>query len=290
MKTIIIAEIGECFNGDIKIAKKLMEKAKEAGCDIVKFQLLDLDEVAMDDPERAWFEKITITPSMLRKFILWAKNLNLEILFTPVSVRTAVWLVEEGIKTVKIASSFVSKAELLEFINNNFDTVYASTGMASLDEIAFMVEKLCNVKDLRLLHCISEYPTGPLLEERGLKSMDEADAHLYMMQILKNKYPNCMVGYSDHTDDIFVPSVAVAMGAEIIEKHITLDRNTPIEHFKKNLEYMGTDHVVSVEPDKLREMVRNIRRIEAIKGSVEWKRSEGEKILMRFLKSRYKER
>lgn len=290
MRTIVIAEIGECFNGDMKTARKLMEAARNAGCDIVKFQLLDIDEVAQDDPERDWFERISVTPSMLREFMEWAGELGIEPLFTPVSVRAAQWLVDVEMKTVKVASSFVSKEDLLEYVDHHFDTVYASTGMASLEEIDEMLERLGHVRDVRLLHCISEYPTGPLLEQRGLVAMDERDAHLNMMAILRERYPDHMIGYSDHTDDIFVPLIAASMGAEVIEKHITLDRNTPMEHFNKGLEYMGTDHVVSIEPDKLAEMVGFIRRIEKVKGDMEWRRSEGERDLMRFLKSRYKER
>ena len=290
MRTIVIAEIGECFNGDMETAKKLMEAAKHADCDIVKFQILDINEVAADDPEREWFEKITITPSMLKTFIEWAREWEIEPLFTPVSVRTASWLVEARMRTVKIASSFVSKEELLQYIDAHFDVVYASTGMASLGEVDAMLDMLSHVQEVRLLHCISEYPTGPLLKRRGLAAMDEQDAHLNMMKILKARYPNLMVGYSDHTDDIFVPLVATAMGAEIIEKHITLDRKTPIEHFCNHLEYMGTDHVVSIEPYKLETMVKQIRRIEKVKGDMAWERSDGEKILMQFLKSRYEER
>lgn len=290
MRTIVIAEIGECFNGDMETARALMEAAKHADCDLVKFQILDLNEVMADDPEREWFEKITITPSMLKTFVKWGRELKIEPLFTPVSVRTASWLVEEGMRTVKIASSFVSKKELLQYINAHFDVVYASTGMASLEEVDTMLKMLAHVQEVRLLHCISEYPTGPLLERRGLVALDEQDAHLNMMKILQERYPNLMVGYSDHTDDIFVPLVAVAMGAKIIEKHITLDRTTPIEHFCNHLEYMGTDHVVSIEPYKLEVMVKEIRRIEKVKGDMVWERSDGEKILMQFLKSRYEER
>ena len=80
------------------------------------------------------------------------------------------------------------------------------------------------------------------------------------------------------------------MGAEIVEKHFTLDRKTPVEHFNRGLEYMGTDHVLSVEPPALREMVEGIRRVEKIKGSLRWHRSDGEKILMEFLRGRYAER
>ena len=140
------------------------------------------------------------------------------------------------------------------------------------------------------MHCISEYPTGPLLEQRGLKALDEQDAHLNMISILKREFPEFRIGYSDHTDGIFVPVIAVAMGAEVIEKHFTLDRQTPIEHFMQGKEYMGTDHVLSVEPEKLREMVRQIRRVEACQGNMEWKRSEGEQILYDFLRGRYTKR
>lgn len=290
MKTIIIAEIGECFNGDMVTARRLMEVAKDTGCDIVKFQILDIDELDSSDPEYEWFKKVTLTPEMIHIFVTWAKEIGIKPLFTPVSVKTAQWLHEEGLDSVKIASSFVSKVDLLSYINDNFCTVYASTGMACLEEVDAMLEALGKVSDVRLMHCISEYPTGPLLEKRGLTAMDERDAHLNMMLLLKKRYPQCKVGYSDHTDDIFVPVVAASMGAEIIEKHITLDRETPIRHFIDHLEYMGTDHVVSVEPDKLASMVSEIRRIERVQGDWEWKRSEGEQILMEFLKTRYKER
>ncbi len=288
--TEIIAEVGECFNGDMGTAHSMIREAKKAGCDVVKFQLLDMDEVAVDDPEYDWFVKLDLAPPKLQSLISWAKEEKIEILFTPVSVKTAQWLVDANIKNVKIASSFVRKKELLQFINENFDTVYASTGMASLEEIQEMMQCLNNVKEVKLLHCISEYPTGPLLEQRGLCALNEKDAHLNMITMIKNRFPEVKVGYSDHTDDILVPVVATAMGAEIIEKHFTMDRETPIRHYNEGLEYMGTDHVLSVEPVKLKEMVDTIQRVELIKGSMNWSRSEGEIILMDFLRGRYTER
>ena len=141
-----------------------------------------------------------------------------------------------------------------------------------------------------ILHCISEYPTGPLLEQRGLKALDERDAHLNMINILKREFPQYKIGYSDHTDGIFAPVTAVAMGAEVIEKHFTLDKKTPIYNYEQKKEYMGTDHVLSIEPDDLRKMVELIRRVEICQGSMEWNRSEGEIILREFLRGRYTER
>ena len=290
MGTRIIAEVGECFNGNIETAYAMIKEAKKAGCDIVKFQLLDMDEVAQDDPEYDWFAKLNLPPDDIEKLISCAEENKIEILFTPVSVKTAEYIYNAGLKTVKIASSFINKQELLLYINEHFDTVYVSTGMAELDEIAKVVKLLNIPKEIIILHCISEYPTGPLLEERGLKALDEKDVHMNMMLMLRSLYPKHKVGYSDHTDDILAPITAVAMGAEVIEKHFTLDRKTPIEHFNNHGQYMGTDHVLSIEPDKLTEMVEMIRRVESIKGRWEWERSEGEKTLRNFLRGRYTER
>lgn len=290
MRTTVIAEAGECFNGDMETAHRMIFEAKKADCDIVKFQLLDMDEVSADDPEYEWFAKLDLSPPKLQRLIRWAAEEGIGILFTPVSVRTAQQLVDAGQDRVKIASSFIRKKELLAYIAQHFQTIYASTGMAGLDEIAEMLRVLKNVGDIRLLHCISEYPTGPLLEQRGLKAMEEKDARLNMMLMLKDVFKHCRIGYSDHTDGIFVPVVAAAMGARIIEKHMTLDRKTPLEAYRTGTAYMGTDHVLSAEPDELREMVRLIRHVDEVKGSWEWDRSEGEKILARFLRERYTQR
>lgn len=290
MKTEIIAEVGECFNGDFNTALKMIHIASECGCDTVKFQLLDMDEVALEDPEYEWFSKLELLPEKITCLIEEAKRAGIGILFTPVSVKTAEWLYNAGQTKVKIASSFIKKDELLKYIASHFETIYASTGMASLDDINQLLLYLDGIDNIRLLHCISEYPTGPLLEKRGLKALSESDVHLEMMDILKDIYKDCPVGYSDHTDGIFVPVIAAAMGAEIIEKHFTLDRKMPIEHFQKGLEYMGTDHVLSIEPEQMKKMVEDIRRVERIQGNRRWGRSEGEKILMEFLHGRYQQR
>ena len=289
MRTVIIGEVGECFNGDFNVALKMIEEIKKAGCDIVKFQLLDLAEVSFDDPERDWFQKLELQSEKIKKLMKHAELYQIGILFTPVSVKTASWMYELGCQEVKIASSFLKKKELLTYINDHFQTIYISTGMAALSEIQQTLDQFDRDKDIYILHCISEYPTGPLLEQRGLVAMKEEDVHLNMLSILRKTFPKYPIVYSDHTDGIFVPMMAAAMGAAVIEKHVTLDRQTPIEHFKKGLEYMGTDHVLSIEPEKLQEMVSQIRRVETIQGNEIWDRSEGEKILMEFLRQRYRE-
>ncbi len=290
MAVQIIAEVGECFNGSMECAQKMIKEAAQAGCDIVKFQILDMDEVSPNDPEYDWFQKIELDRNKINLLIQWAKEVDIQILFTPVSVKTAEYLYMEGIDTVKIASSFIRKMEVLEYINNHFYKVYLSTGMADLEEIRNAVNILDKPTEIVILHCISEYPTGPLLEQRGLKALDEKDAHLNMIRVLKNEFPEYKIGYSDHTDGIFVPVIAAAMGAEVIEKHFTLDRQTPIEHYIQGKEYMGTDHVLSIEPKVLKKMVNQIRRTEVCQGDMNWIRSAGERVLLDFLRSRYVER
>ncbi len=287
----VIAEIGECFNGDFDTALNMIHIASECGCDTVKFQLLDMDEVDKSDPEYEWFSKLEFNPDKIGKLIEKSQKEDIDILFTPVSVKTAMWLYDANQRKVKIASSFVQKKELLQYIRSHFSIIYASTGMASMDEINSMLDILKeNGPEIKLLHCVSEYPTGPLLSSRGLCALDEKDVHLEMMIMLKDYYRDLCIGYSDHTNDIFVPVIAAAMGAEIIEKHFTLDRATPIEHYNKGLEYMGTDHVLSIEPEAMKKMVDQIRRVEMVRGSRAWDRSPGEKVLREFLHGRYKKR
>lgn len=286
-RTIIIAEIGECFNGDLDIAKRLIFVAKEAGCDIAKFQTLDYENISEDDPEKEWFKRIALDSEKIVYLTNYAKEINIQILFTPENVKTAGWLLDVGLKDVKIASSSVADIEFIEFINLHFERVFMSTGMASLDEVNEAVNCLNKVCDLYIMHCISDYPTGPLLEQRGLKALSHEDVRLNMMLMLMGLFTQHKVGYSDHTSGILAPVTAVAMGAKVIEKHITLDRHTPIKNFETGGEYLGTDHVLSIEPNELKEMVMQIREVEKMIGDWRWERSEGEKILKDFLRGRF---
>ena len=287
-RVIIIAEVGECFNGDLKTAEALILEAKEAGCDIVKFQTLDYENISENDPERDWFRKVALNPEKVKYLIEYANNNQINILFTPDNIKTAQWLLQAGLKDVKIASSVATDKEFIEFVNGNFDRVFMSTGMCSLDEVNEAVDSLGNVKDLYIMHCVSEYPTGPLLEQRGLKALDSKDVRLNMMCLLMALFPKSKIGYSDHTAGILAPVAAVAMGARVIEKHITLDRRTPIENFNQGKEYLGTDHVLSLEPPELQEMVRQIREVEQMLGPWKWERTTGEIILREFLRDRFK--
>lgn len=286
-KTVVIAEIGECFNGDMDTAVKLIDAACDAGCDIVKFQTLDYENIAEDDPEKEWFKKISLNPDKINFLVNSAREAGIDILFTPENTKTAKWLFDAGLREVKIASSTVLDRDLAGFVNANFERVFMSTGMASLDEVTEAVSAMSGIKDLYVMHCISEYPTGPLLEQRGLRALHPADVRLNMMKMLMALFPHVEVGYSDHTDGILAPVAAVAAGAKAVEKHITLDKKTPVKNFEAGGEYLGTDHVLSIEPVELKEMVRQIREVEKMLGDWKWERSEGERILKDFLRRRF---
>ena len=286
-RIVIIAEIGECWNGDFAQAKKLVEVAAQAGCDYAKFQTLDREGVADDDPERDWFLSIALDRDQLTELRDHAKRHGVGFLVTPEKKKQAEMLAAMGCTEIKIASSCLVDDELLDFANAHFKRVFISTGLAELPEIDRAVRRLSAVPELYIFHCIAEYPTGPLLDERGLAPLRDEDVHMEMMNILAERYPRARAGYSDHTVGLLAPMVAAAAGARAIEKHITLDRETPVRNFKSGGPYLGTDHVLSLEPNELAEMVRMIRAIETMLGSHEWKRSVGELKLRDFLRSRF---
>lgn len=284
---LIIAEIGECFNGDLSLAKELIRVAKEAGCDYAKFQTLDARKIAKDDPEAEWFLKVALGQEQIRTLYDYGTDVGIPVLFTPENTATATWLYELGLKAVKIASSCLVDEALLSYVNGRFETVFLSTGMGSLSEVNHAVGCLNQVPSLYILHCISEYPTGPLLEQRGLQPLVHKDMHLNMMKMLMAVFPQHRIGYSDHTVSILAPVVAAAAGAAVIEKHITLDRQTPIINYREGKEYLGTDHVLSLEPDELKEMVKQIREVETMFGPWRWERTDAEKLLKEFLRGRF---
>ena len=284
---LVIAEIGECFNGDLAVARQLIQVARDSGCDYAKFQTLDATKVSKDDPELDWFLRIALSEEQIDTLIRYGEQVGIPILFTPENKDTAVWLHEHGLNAVKIASSSLVDDSLLSYVNSRFQTVFLSTGMGSLDEIDCAVRYLGEVPQLYILHCISEYPTGPLLEKRGLKAVEPEDVHLNMMNMLMQMYPQYKVGYSDHTQGVLAPVAAVAAGAVVIEKHITMDREMPVLNLHEGRKYLGTDHILALEPDELKEMVRQIREVEVMLGSWTWERSAGENVLVNFLRQRF---
>lgn len=256
----IIAEAGVNHNGDVKLAKNLIDVAVDAGADAVKFQTFITEDVLSINAPKADYQKLTTDPlesqyEMIKKLELskeehkelieYSKNQKILFLSTPFDEKSVDLLIELGIPLIKISSGEITNHPFLKYISKKGLPIILSTGMSTLEEVgeAVSVIKEAGCKDLTLLHCTSNYPAR--FEDcnlRAMKTMAEAF--------------NVPVGYSDHTPGIVVPIAAAAMGACVIEKHFTLDKNLP-----------GPDHKASLEPNELKEMVRNIRIIEKALGS-----------------------
>jgi N,N'-diacetyllegionaminate synthase len=262
-KVIIIAEAGVNHNGDIDLAKKLVDAAAEAGADYVKFQTFKAEKISSKNAAKAEYQKQTtsVTESqldMLKKLELtkedhltlieYCKQKSIQFLSTPFDLDSISLLQNLGIKLGKIPSGEITNLPYLEKMAKSFDELIMSTGMAELSEIENAIGVIQSAgfskNNLTILHCNTEYPTP--FEDVNLKAMQTIGAALQVK-----------IGYSDHTPGIEVPVAAVALGASVIEKHFTLD---------KNME--GPDHKASLNPGELKDMVTAIRNIEkAISGT-----------------------
>ncbi len=262
-KTIIIAEIGVNHNGDILIAKKLIDIASFAGVDYVKFQTAKLDQVISKHALLAEYQKRNVGEHKYANQLELVKNLELSVqdhyelkqycqqkdvkfLSSPFDLESIDLLDELNVDLFKIPSGEITNLPYLEKIASKRKPVILSTGMSDIVEIeeALSVLIRCglNKKMITILHANTEYPT-PFY-----------DVNLTAMKTIAKKF-DINVGYSDHTLGIEIPIAAVALGASIIEKHITLNR-----------EMEGPDHKASIEPTELIEMVKSIRNIEKALG------------------------
>ena len=267
-KTLIIAEAGVNHNGSLEIAKQLVRTAKECGADIVKFQTAKLDSLVskfaeMADYQKANTGKVESQKEMLSKLLLtfdeftelveYCKEVGIMFLSTPFDIESIHFL-NDMQEIWKIPSGEITNYPYLVEIAKTGKKIILSTGMSEMDEIRAAVELLKEngASDISILHCTTEYP-APLNE-----------VNLNVMSSLKKEF-DCKVGYSDHTKGIEVSLAAVAKGADVIEKHFTLDRNME-----------GPDHKASLEPDELKALVEGIRNIELAKGSFEKVPTESE--------------
>ncbi len=261
--TIIIAEAGVNHNGSMKMAKELIDAAINCGVDYVKFQTTKGPEAVtskfarMADYQKKNLNEDDSQLAMLRKILLkmedftelrdYCEDKGINFMSTPFDLESVDFLAGLGMDYMKVPSGEVTNLPYLRKIAQLHIPVIMSTGMCSLGDIEAAMCILTNnglkESDISLLHCNTEYPT-PF-----------ADVNLKAMLTLKQCF-GVRVGYSDHTKGIEVPIAAVAMGAEIIEKHFTLDRSLP-----------GPDHIASLEPNELELMVESIRNIELVLGT-----------------------
>jgi len=258
MRTLIIAEAGVNHNGDIGLAKKLIAAAAEAGADLVKFQTFNAAALVSASAPKAEYQKKTTDSSesqleMLRKLELSREDHvvlikecrahGIGFFSTAFDYQSFDLLMELGcLEQIKIPSGELTNLPLLRYVSRDAKPLLLSTGMANLGEIEAAIDVVEAAGTPRhlitVLHCTTEYPTP--MEDVNLRAM-----------VAMKKAFGVNTGYSDHTRGIEIPIAAVALGATVIEKHFTLDRNLP-----------GPDHKASLEPHELKAMVAAIRNVE----------------------------
>jgi len=260
-KVFIIAEAGVNHNGSLDLAYKLIDVAKDAGADAVKFQTFIPEKTISKFADKANYQKETTDKNesqlkMIKKLALsfedhkklleYCKNKNIKFLSSPFDLDSIDFLSELGLDTFKIPSGEIINLPYLKKIGSLNKKLIISTGMANLGEVESAIDILVKSgtkrANITILHCTTNYPCP--YKEVNLKAM------LTLKEAFK-----LPVGYSDHTLGIEVPIAAVALGAKIIEKHFTLDKKLP-----------GPDHKASLEPAELKKMIKAIRNIEIALG------------------------
>ncbi len=260
-KVIIIAEAGVNHNGDIGVAKQLIDAAADAGVDYVKFQTFNANRLVSNKAVKADYQnkntgnesesqlemlkKLELSDSDHYELMAYAKKKNVNFFSTAFDIQSLEFLKKLGLKLFKIPSGEITNLPYLRKVAQLADEIIISTGMCTMQDIvdAISVLKSSSSAKISILHCNTEYPTP------------YKDVNLLAMSEIKKTF-NTDIGYSDHTLGIEVPIAAVALGAKIIEKHFTLDRNLE-----------GPDHAASLIPSELSAMVSAIRNIEVALGS-----------------------
>ena len=273
-KTIIIAEAGVNHNGDIETAKRLIDVASDAGADYVKFQTFKAETIVSQNAKKANYQikntndndtqfemlkNLELSNSDHEILINYCKKKNIQFFSTAFDLDGVDYLDSLGLKMFKIPSGEITNYPYLQAVAKKNKPIILSTGMATLLEIEealnILLKNGAKKEEVIILHCNSAYPTP--IEDVNLKAM------LSIRDAFGVK-----IGYSDHSEGIEVSIAAVALGAIVIEKHFTLDRN-----------FQGPDHKSSLEPCELKSMIKSIRNIEiAISGNGKKEPSKSEKI------------
>ena len=259
---IVIAEAGVNHNGDIDLAKKLIDKAHEARADFVKFQTFSAEKLTTQEGMLAEYQQkqvgdyknqfemlksLELTKENHIELIGHCKKLGINFLSTPFDESSLNFLIDLGCNLIKIPSGDLTNYFMLSAVAEKGLPVIMSTGMGTEAEVGEALECMnmhgLEIDQITLLHCTTEYPC-PL-----------SDVNLLAMNTLKERF-HTEVGYSDHTSGISISIAAAALGASVIEKHFTLDRNMS-----------GPDHKASLEPNELANMVQGIRDVEKSLGN-----------------------
>ena len=260
-RTYIIAEIGINHRGSVEVAKELIDSAVRAGVDAVKFQTYLTEKRAPKGNEEIFkiLKDLELPFEAFKELKEYANQYNVDFFSTPFDTESVEYLESIGTDLYKIASFDIVNHQLLRDVAKTGKPVILSVGMSNLDEIKEAYEILSTgTKNIAILHCISSYPT------------DENDAKLSNIFSLQNEF-DCIIGQSDHTNDIFVPLCAVSAGAQIIEKHYKVDDS-----------FDCIDSPVSITENQMKKLVEETRRIERIFGNEEFGVRETEKGIVQF--------
>jgi N,N'-diacetyllegionaminate synthase len=264
----IIAEAGVNHNGDADLALQLVDTAAACGADAVKFQTFSADKLVRPGAEKAEYQKretgagdqhsmlkaLEMSEELHRRIVARCLEKGIEFMSTPFDEEAADFLVSLGMQRIKVPSGEITNEPFLRFLAAKGVSMIVSTGMADMQEIRRAVEVIAQTRDqhgftepladvLTILHCTSNYPAA--CSDVNLRAMSSIAAET-----------GVPVGYSDHTLGISVSTAAVALGATVIEKHFTLDRNMP-----------GPDHKASLSPEELTQLIGQIRDVEQSLGS-----------------------
>ena len=271
-KVLIIAEAGVNHNGDMELAKKLVDAAADAGADYVKFQTYKTDALLLETTEKAGYQKKIMGESenqyeMLKKLELCENNhvvliehcesRNVRFLSSPFDLDSIDLIAKLNLDFIKVPSGEITNFPYIRKVGGAGKKILLSTGMSNLGEIEaalnLMVDSGADMDQISVMHCNTEYPTPP------------KDANLRAISTIQNAF-NVKVGYSDHTLGVEAAIAAVSMGATVIEKHITLDKNMS-----------GPDHMASMDPEDFKQFVQCIHNVEAMLGGGLKRPSQSEK-------------
>ncbi|WP_322103818.1 N-acetylneuraminate synthase [Paraburkholderia sp. J41] len=258
----IIAEAGVNHNGSVELAFRLVDVAAQAQADYVKFQTFQAEKLVTRQAPKANYQKLTsgasesqfdmlkrleLPPSAFRDIASYCDEKKVGFLSTPFDAESADFLASIGMRALKVSSGDLTDIPFLRQLGAMGLPVILSTGMATLGEVEDALETLeaagTPLERVTVLHCTTEYP-APV-----------EDVNLRAMLTLGTAFPRVRVGYSDHTEGIDIPIAAAALGARVLEKHVTLDRSME-----------GPDHRASIEPGELAQMIRGVRRVTSALG------------------------
>lgn len=260
-RTYFIAEIGINHRGDIEVAKQLIDSAIRTGVDAVKFQTYLTEKRAPKGNKEIFklLKDLELPFNAFKELKEYANKNNVDFFSTPFDKESLEYLEKIGTDLYKIASFDILNHELLRSISKTGKPVILSVGMSNLEEIREAYNILSEgTKNITLLHCISAYPTN------------ENDAKLANIYKLKDQF-NCIIGHSDHTNDIFVPLCAISAGAQVIEKHFKIDEG-----------FECIDSAVSITEKQMKNLVDQARRIEKIFSSEEFGIRKSEVDIQKF--------